>query len=248
MAPILRVRDLYKSFGGEPILEAFDVDVDPGEAVALVGPNGAGKTTALRAIAGRTSADSGRVRVGGLSVDEDLNEFRRRLVYVSDTPVLFDDLTLGEHMDFMAAVFDVDDAEAKSTDLIERFRLSDRVDDLPTTFSRGMRQRAQLCTAFLRPSKVMLIDEPFVGLDPTGMRTLVDLFNERKRSGTALFVATHVMSSMEQFCDRVVVLADGIVIRDDTVESLLQLRGSRGSSFDEIFVALLDSESDEDAE
>lgn len=239
----LRVRGLTKSYGPELALDDFDLDVDAGDAVALIGPNGSGKTTALRTIAGRLEADDGSVRVGRLDPETDRSEVRRRLVYVSDTPVLFDDLTLAEHMEFVGVVFGVENAEERGDDLLERFRLDHRRDDLPTTFSRGMRQRAQLCTAFLRPADVMLIDEPFVGLDPAGMRTLVDLCLERKRDGLALVVATHVLAAMELFCDRVVVLADGVVLRESPVGELRPAEGTPATTdpFDEVFLSLLDA-------
>jgi len=234
----LTVRKLTKGYGATPVIEDFSLSVPAGKAVALVGPNGAGKSTLLQTIAGQLAAEGGQVKAGGITEIEDPLQFRRNLAYVPDNPVLFDDLTIAEHLAFYAAAFDVSDGDVRADDLLVRFRLGDRRDDLPTTFSRGMRQRAQLCCAFVRPAEVMLIDEPFVGLDPMGMRTLIELCLERKADGCALLVATHVMAAVERFCDELVVLAEGDILARGAPRKLLDDYGA--ATVDDLFVALVD--------
>ncbi|MBX7161884.1 MAG: ABC transporter ATP-binding protein [Acidimicrobiia bacterium] len=235
----LTVRGITRGYGGEPIIDGFDLQVGAGKALALIGPNGAGKTTLLQTIAGQLEPEAGDVRAGAATLAADRLEFRRILAYVPDNPVLFDDLTLNEHLEFTAAAFGVTAADAaeRSEDLLERFGLSHRADELPGTFSRGMRQRAQLCCAFLRPAGVMLIDEPFVGLDPIGMRTLIDLCLERKAEGCAFVVATHVLGAIQRFCDELGVLADGEVMARGTPAKLLAKY--KASTVDDLFVALV---------
>jgi ABC-2 type transport system ATP-binding protein len=218
----LVIRNLYASYDGPTVVDGLDLEVPEGHVMALIGPNGAGKTTCLRTIAGRHVADAGVVIVDGVDRRVDEPEFRRRLVFVPDTPVLFDDLTLAEHLAFTAAVFDMNRefAERRADDLLERFGLSHRADDLPTTFSRGMRQRSQLCCAFLRPFEVMLIDEPFVGLDPAGVRTLLDLIEERRVDGAAFVVATHSLSLVGDAVDDYGLFLDGEIHRHDELDTL----------------------------
>ena len=240
----LYVSGLCKSYYEGYALWDFDLEVEPGEAIALIGPNGSGKTTALRTIAGRLPADDGFARLGRHKVTADSMEIRANMVFVSDSPVLFDDLTLAEHLEFIGAIFGVDDAEAKGVELMETFALADRRDDLPTTFSRGMRQRSQLCLAFLRPSKLMLIDEPFVGLDPRGMGALIDRCLEYKHDGGMIVVATHVPSLIQRFCDRVIVLSDGEIHRRLDVDELPS--GGAEAEFDKTFIELLAAEADAD--
>lgn len=236
----LSVRGITRGYGGEPIIEDFDLQVGAGKALALIGPNGAGKTTLLQTIAGQLEPEAGDVRAAGTTLSADRLEFRRNLAYVPDSPVLFDDLTLAEHLEFTAAAFGVDAvaARARSGELLDRFSLTERADELPGTFSRGMRQRAQLCCAFLRPAEVMLIDEPFVGLDPIGMRTLIELCLERKAQGCAFVVATHVLGAIQRFCDELAVLAQGDLLARGAPKKLLAKYGA--VTVDDLFVALVD--------
>ncbi|MFN8104464.1 MAG: ABC transporter ATP-binding protein [Acidimicrobiia bacterium] len=235
----LSVRGITRGYGGEPIIEGFDLQVGSGKALALIGPNGAGKTTLLQTIAGQLEPEAGDVRAGGATLTADRLEFRRKLAYVPDSPVLFDDLTLAEHLAFTAAAFGVDAASAspRADELLERFGLTHRADELPGTFSRGMRQRAQLCCAFLRPAEVMLIDEPFVGLDPIGMRTLIELCLERKDEGCAFVVATHVLGAIQRFCDELGVLAGGELLTKGPPAKLLAKY--KAATVDDLFVALV---------
>lgn len=216
----LAVRDLTKSygttaFGGDtedrPALAPLTLDVAPGQLVALVGHNGSGKTTFLRMVAGLIEPSGGKVTVHG--EPRGSTTARAELAYLSDQPTFYDDLSLREHLEYVARMHGVADWAAKADHLATALGLADRMDQLPTTFSRGLRQKAAITLAFVRPFTLLLVDEPFVGLDAAGKAALLELFDEAHRDGAALVVATHELSFVNR-ADRLIALVDGVVTYD----------------------------------
>lgn len=215
---LLRVERLSKTFPGVRALDAVDLQVGSGEVVALLGHNGSGKSTMLAVVAGVLDASEGQVRVGDLTVETgtDQPEHRRRVAYVPDEPLLFPDLTLRAHGAFVAGAWGVPDGEHRLLGLLDRLGLADAVDEVPATFSRGMRQKAGLALAFLRPADLMLVDEPFSGLDDAGRASFLALLAERAGEGSAAVVATHARARVEHFADRAMLLSDGQLVREGT--------------------------------
>ena len=213
---MLVVDGLAKDYDGRRVLGPVSLSVAPGEVVAVLGHNGSGKSTTLAVVAGVLDATQGSVRVGDLTVEPDTDqpEHRRRVAYVPDEPLLFPDLTLRAHGAFVGGAWEVPDAEERLLGLLERLGLSAAVDEVPATFSRGMRQKAALALAFLRPADLLLVDEPFSGLDDAGRATFLELLGERAAEGSAALVATHARARVEHFADRALLLSDGQLVRE----------------------------------
>lgn len=215
MTAALSLRDLTKSYSSEegavPALAPLTLDVPVGQLVALVGHNGSGKTTMLRMVAGLLDPSDGSVQVVGH--DSGTTRARAALAFLSDQPTFYEDLSLREHLEYVARLHGVADWSARGEELASRVGLADRLDDLPTTFSRGLRQKAAITLAFVRPFELLLVDEPFVGLDAAGKAALLELFDESHAAGATVVVATHELSFVHR-ADRLIALADGTVRYD----------------------------------
>lgn len=216
----LAVHDLTKSygttaFGGDtddrPALAPLTMEVTVGQLVALVGHNGSGKTTLLRMVAGLIDPTGGTVEVHG--EPRGTSTARAQLAYLSDQPTFYDDLSLREHLEYVARLHGVTDWQERAEQLAVRLGLGERIDQLPTTFSRGLRQKAAITLAFVRPFSLLLVDEPFVGLDAAGKAALLELFDEAHADGAALVVATHELGFVSR-ADRLIALVDGVVTYD----------------------------------
>lgn len=207
----LHASGLTKTYGDAPALGPIDLDVAAGERVVLVGHNGSGKTTFLRIAAGLLDATAGEVTVSGRAVGS--MEARAFTSYLGDQPVFYDDLTVWEHLEYVARLHETDGWEQHAVELLELVGLTHRSDDLPTTFSRGLRQKAAIALAFVRPFELLLVDEPFVGLDQPGREALLELFGRAHADGATLVVATHELATVEA-AERLVALRDGEIIYD----------------------------------
>ncbi len=189
MTTVLRARHLTRSYDGYRALDAFQVDLEAGELVALVGPNGAGKTTFLNLAAGLLAPSSGQVEVGGALAGS--IEARRALSYLPDTPVFYEDLSIGEHLHYVAALHGVEDPAPRAEMLLERLGLAEWTDAMASELSKGMRQKASIALALVRPFSALLADEPFDGLDPPSRDVLFELIAEARQGGAGIVVSTH---------------------------------------------------------
>ena len=210
-AVALQAKAAGKDYGGLIALEPTSLIVHEGERVALIGHNGSGKTTLLRIAAGLLEPSNGSIEIfdepaGGL-------EARRRLSWLSDTPTFYDDLSVVEHLEYIARLHEVDEWLAWGQRLLEWLGIHERANDLPTRFSRGLKQKAAIAMALVRPYDLLLVDEPFVGLDSAGKQALVELFDDAASTGATLVVATHELSFVERV-DRVIALRSGAVVYD----------------------------------
>jgi len=211
MTTALSAHQLTKTYGDAPALGPVDVDVRSGERVVLIGHNGSGKTTLLRIAGGMLEATSGTVSVVGNDVGS--LDARAFTSYLGDTPVFYDDLTVWEHLEYIARLHDTEGWDSHAVELLDMVGLSDRADQLPITFSRGLRQKAAIALAFVRPFELMLVDEPFVGLDQAGKEALLELFRRAHEDGATLVVATHELTTVKE-AERVIALRDGTIIFD----------------------------------
>jgi ABC-2 type transport system ATP-binding protein len=187
--PPLRAQGLGRSYDGYIALGSFTVQVEPGELVALIGPNGAGKTTFLNLAAGLLEPTSGKVEIAGRppgSIDA-----RRALSYLPDSPVFYEDLSVAEHLEYVAALHGVADPSARIDELIGRLGLDGWEDALGSELSKGMKQKASIAFALVRPFEVLLADEPLDGLDPPSREVLFELLRETRDAGAAIIVSTH---------------------------------------------------------
>jgi len=186
---------LGKHYGDAPALHPLDVRIGAGERISLIGHNGSGKTTLLRMLVGMLEPSEGTANVAGYPIGS--LEAKASISYLADTPVFYDDLTVWEHLEYIARLHGTEDWEQQAVDLVDMVGLMPRVDDLPMTFSRGLKQKAAIAMAFVRPFDVMLIDEPFVGLDRTGREALLELLKLAHADGATMVVATHELSSVK---------------------------------------------------
>ena len=209
--PALRAADLTKSYGSLVALEPLDLTVPAGQRLVLLGHNGSGKTTFIKMAAGLLEPTSGTVWVEGERAGS--LDARSLLSYVPDEPVLYDDLSVLEHIEFTCRLHDCDDWEDRAARLLEELGLSSRAEDLPSRFSRGMRQKTSIVLALVRPFAVLIVDEPFVGLDPPGREAFVNLMEEAAEGGATVVVATHQLDYAAT-ADRCVALRDGAVVYD----------------------------------
>ncbi len=214
-APLL-VEGLRRSYGDFEALHGLDLKIDAGECVALIGHNGSGKTTAVRVIGGLLEPSAGVVRVCGAPVHvPGALAARADLSLVPDSPMLYGDLTVREHLELVVVAHGVskDFLDERVDSMLERLDVDARRDAFPGQLSRGMRQKLQLACALVRPFRVLVLDEPVVGLDPSTQRTLRDLLLESKRDGAAILLTTHQLEFARGVADRAVLLADGAVVQ-----------------------------------
>ena len=215
MTAALSLRELTKTFSAEsgerPALSPLTLDVDNGARVAVVGHNGSGKTTMLKMAAGLLDPSGGQALVEGHPRGS--TGARAALAYLSDHPTFYDDLSLAEHLEYVARLHGVTEWQQRAEHLVAEVGLVSRIDDLPNTFSRGLKQKAAITLAFIRPFRLLLVDEPFVGLDAAGRDALLRLFDEATADGATLVVATHELSFVDRV-DRLIALNDGEVVYD----------------------------------
>ena len=217
VTPAVSLEEVEKSYGDSVVISCDSLEVLPGEAVVLVGHNGSGKSTLLSMVAGVLDPSSGAIRVHGEPPDS--LDSRRRRAWLPDTPVLYDDVSVQEHLQYTARLHGADPDGARIDELLERLGLSERRDDLPSRFSRGLRQKTAIAVALCRPSTVLLVDEPFVGLDAAGRVAFLELLDEARVAGCTLLVATHDPAVVDRF-DRALVLDDGRIVHDGAPSEL----------------------------
>jgi len=217
---MIEVCDLTKSFGPRAALAGVDLRVEAGEFVTLVGPNGAGKTTLLRVLATLTRPTSGTVRVARLDPARAGAEVRRRIGFLSHRTLLYEDLTAEQNLRFYARMYDLDDGPARIQDLLERVGLAARQHDLVRTFSRGMKQRLAVVRAVLHRPQVLLLDEPYTGLDPQAAQALTDLLTELAGEGCTILLTTHNLERGLAVGRRVAVLSRGCLVYDERRETI----------------------------
>ncbi|WP_459523914.1 ABC transporter ATP-binding protein [Leuconostoc lactis] len=209
----LKIDNLTGGYAGNQVLKDVSFDVADGQIVALIGLNGAGKSTTINHIIGERLPQSGKITLNGVDLVQDPSNFKSQLAYIPEQPILYDELTLGEHLDLMLAAHDLDKAAVwpEVVNLLDLFRLTDKLHWLPSHFSKGMRQKVMLVSAFMLNAPLLLVDEPFLGLDTLAHRDVVRLIQAQAAAGNSVLMTTHLLSSAAQFVDVFVVLAAGEV-------------------------------------
>lgn len=211
---MIEIQGLTKTFGPRTALDGVDLSVSEGEYVALVGPNGAGKTTLLRILATLSQPTSGAVQVGGLDLSSAGEEARRRIGFLSHRTLLYDDLTAEQNLRFYSRMYDLDPASPRVVALLGRVGLGLRRTDLVRTFSRGMKQRLAVARAVLHRPALLLLDEPYTGLDPQAVDMLRDLLAELAGDGCTILLTTHRLARALSAGERVMVLHHGSLVYD----------------------------------
>ncbi len=241
----LEVRALAKRFD-RPAVDGLDLDVRAGEFYTLLGPNGAGKTTTLRMVTGLLKPDRGSITVFGIDALADPIGARRIMAWVSDEPMIYDKLTPIEYLEFVAGLWAVegDIAAARASDLLARLGLGPYAEQRCEGLSKGMRQKVALAGALVHEPKLIILDEPFTGLDAASSRVVKDVLRERIQAGCSVIMTTHILDVAERMADRIGVIANGRLVADGTLDQLRRQAGSGQDSLEDTFLALVAQEGD----
>ena len=237
MENVLEVRHFRKSYRDKVAVRDLSLSVAPGEICGFIGHNGAGKTTLIRSVVGAQPPTSGEVRVCGIDVWREPVAAKRRMAYVPDNPDVYDFLTGAQYLDLIADVFGVgtEERRRRAGELAGRLELSDALGDLVSAYSHGMRQKLVLVGALLHDPALLVLDEPFVGLDPSASHELKAILRDRAEAGGAVFFSSHVLEVVERLCDTVAVIRRGELVASGPTD---EVRGSE--SLEDVFLELVD--------
>ncbi len=236
---MIELHDVTKRYGGKTAVERLSLRVEPGELFAFLGPNGAGKTTTIKMICGLLFPSEGTIRVGGYDLEEQGEQARQLISYVPDQPFLYEKLTGREFLEFIAEMYGLAPAYGRQrmAEVIELFALADFVDDLTERYSHGMRQRTVFAAALLHDPRVLIADEPTVGLDPRSVRLLKDLLRQQAQRGTTVFLSTHSLDIAQELADRIGIMDHGRLISCGPLETLRKQAALDGS-LEHVFLKL----------
>jgi ABC-2 type transport system ATP-binding protein len=217
---MIRISGFRKAYDRNLAVDSLDLQVQAGEVWGLFGPNGAGKTTTLRALAGIIPPSRGSLEVAGFDVERQPLQAKRHVAYVADDPQLFKELTVWQHLQFIAGLYGVNEWVDDAKALLEQFELLDRATQSAADLSRGMRQKLAVCCAYLYQPSAILLDEPMTGLDPQGIRTLRQSIQHQAHRGAAVLVSSHLLAMLEDVCTHVLVMHRGTVKFKGTIDEL----------------------------
>ena len=232
---MLRIEHLTKTYGEKKAVDDLSVHIRPGEIYGFIGHNGAGKTTTLKSVAGILRFDSGRILIDGHSVETEPLVCKQSMAYIPDNPDLYDYMTGIGFLNFVADIFGVD-AETRAGRIrsyADAFELTADLAQPISAYSHGMKQKLAVISALIHEPKLILMDEPFVGLDPIAAHTLKGIMRDICNRGGAIFFSTHVLEVAEKLCDKVAIIREGRLIRSGTME---EVRGD--SSLESVFLEL----------
>lgn len=235
---VLDIQGYTKSYGGsKKAADNVTLSVEAGDIYGFIGHNGAGKSTTIRAVVGVLDFTEGNIYIDGHSVKEESMACKRVTAYIPDNPDLYENLTGIQYLNFIADVFDID--EATRAERIQKygdmFEITEALGDLISSYSHGMKQKVAIISALIHEPKLMVLDEPFVGLDPKASFTLKQIMHEMCERGAAVFFSTHVLDVAEKLCNKVAIIKQGKIIAAGTMEELTQ-----GQSLEEVFLEVED--------
>lgn len=232
---MLKIEHLTKAYGEKKAVDDLNLHIAPGEIYGFIGHNGAGKTTTLKSVAGILQFDVGEITIGGISIKENPLECKRRFAYIPDNPDLYDYMTGIKYLNFIADIFGVgaNERQARIRKYADAFELTDDLAQPIAAYSHGMKQKLAIISAWLHQPKLILMDEPFVGLDPKASHLLKEMMRQVCDEGGAIFFSTHVLEVAEKLCDKVAIIKSGRLIRSGTME---EVKGDE--SLEDVFLEL----------
>lgn len=241
---LLSIENLVGGYTRNPVLKDISFAVNEHEIVGLIGLNGAGKSTTIKHVIGLMEPHSGSVKINGKSFTDDKEAYRRMFTFVPETPVLYEELTLEEHLRLTAMAYGLDEASYKEriSPLLAEFRMEKRLNWFPAHFSKGMKQKVMIMCAFLVQPSLYIVDEPFVGLDPLGIQSLLDLMRKVKENGAGILMSTHILATAEKYCDCFVILHEGKIRAKGTLNELRDEFRMPEASLDDIYIQLTKEE------
>ncbi len=243
MPPIVEFSSVGRDYGSKTAVDAIDLQLHEGELFALLGHNGAGKTTAVKMLVGLLQPGTGSIRIGGYDVVESTREAVSLLGYVPDQPYLYDKLSGYEFLEFIAEIYGFDAKVIKELigREIDRFGLAEFVHDLCESYSHGMKQRTVFAAAMLHNPRLLVIDEPMVGLDPQSIRIVKDLLREEVDKGLCVFMSTHTLTAAEEIADRIGVMRKGQLLYVGSVDELRKSHAGEDQSLESLYLKLTNS-------
>ena len=238
-SPVLELVNLHKRYGDKLAVEGLDFVLNSGEIFGLLGPNGAGKTTTFKMIVGLLTPTSGLIRIGGTVLADDPVRAKQKVGFVPDTPLLYDKLTAREFIHFVGDLYGVshETAERRGMELLKLFDLEPNRDDLIDSFSHGMKQKTALAAALVHRPRLLILDEPTVGLDPKSARLIKNILRQLTDQGVTVLLSTHILEIAESMCDRIGIIGQGKLIAEGTMDEL-RAGGDGDDSLEDIFLQL----------
>ena len=235
---MLSIKNLSKTYkGGKKAVDNLSLDIKAGDIYGFIGHNGAGKTTTIRAVAGVLDFEKGEILIDGISVKDDPVACKKVTAYIPDSPDLYGYLTGVDYINFIADIYDVDQAtrERLTKEYADAFELTPNLGDSISSYSHGMKQKLAIIAALIHSPKLLILDEPFVGLDPKASRTLKDIMAELCDKGSAIFFSTHVLEVAEKLCNKIAIIKDGKLAADGPTKEVIG-----DNSLEGLFLELVD--------
>ena len=217
---MISTRNLTKTYPEVEAVKAVTLNVHPGEVYGFLGPNGAGKSTTIAMLLGLVKPTSGELSLFGTSLEKDYFTIKNAIGVVGENPYFFDEMTAWEFLSFHADIFMIDSKENRINQLMERVGLRQYANIRPSEYSRGMRQKLSFVRALLHKPDLLILDEPVSGLDPHGIRQIRSLIEEQKKSGTTIFISSHILSEVERTADRIAIMHKGKLLVEDNLDGL----------------------------
>lgn len=232
---MLKINNLTKTYpGSDKGVKSLNLNIKPGDLYAFIGHNGAGKTTALKCVCGIHSFQEGEISINGIDIKTDMLSAKREIAYIPDNPDLFEYLTGIQYLNFISDVFNLsaDTRKLKIKKYADAFEITESLGDLISTYSHGMKQKLAIISALIHDPKLLILDEPFVGLDPKASLVLKDFMRELCKNGGAVFFSTHVLEVAEKLCNKVAIIKDGRLVASGEMSEIVK----EGSSLESIFM------------
>lgn len=241
---MLEIKNLTGGYVHVPVLKDVSFTVESGQLVGLIGLNGAGKSTTINEIIGLLTPYSGEIYIDELTLSANPREYRQQIGYIPETPSLYEELTLREHIETVAMAYGIEQNQAfeRVEPLLKMFRLDQKLDWFPVHFSKGMKQKVMIICAFVVDPSLFIVDEPFLGLDPLAISDLIQLLEAEKKKGKSILMSTHVLDSAEKMCDSFVILHKGQVRAKGNLRQLREAFDMPEASLNDIYLALTKEE------
>lgn len=237
---MLKIKNFSKSYkNGKKAVDNVSITLNPGEIFAFIGHNGAGKTTTIKAIVGILEFEEGDIFIDGVSIKEDPIGCKRKIGYIPDNPDIYDSLTGIQYLNFVGDIYEVSKEEREKLIKFyaEKFEIMPALGDLISSYSHGMKQKLVIISALIHKPSLLILDEPFVGLDPKASHLLKEEMKELCREGASIFFSTHVLEVAEKICDKVAIIQGGKIVAEGRMD---EVKGD--SSLEDIFMELIDNE------
>lgn len=236
---MLKIENLTKKYGDKSAIDNLNLEVQDGEIFGFIGHNGAGKTTTIKCMVGILEFDNGNIYINGNSIKDEPLKCKKNIAYIPDNPDIYENLTGFSYLNFVADIFEIDNKtrEERINKYAEAFEIKNELQDLISSYSHGMKQKLVIISALIHTPKLLILDEPFVGLDPKASFTLKEIMKEMTKEGAAIFFSSHVLEVVEKLCDKIGIIKEGKLITYGTVE---EVKGNE--SLEEVFLELIKDE------